>query len=115
MQHEQTISAIAAHTTVALANAWLYERDVAVTLQRALLPDRLPETDRVTLAAVYFPATEHTEVGGDWYDALELPSGQLALTVGDVAGHDITAAALMKQLRAAVRAYALQDASPETV
>ncbi len=116
-QHEQMVAAIAGHTAVALENARLYEREhnVAVTLQRAVLPEQLPDTDAVSLAGVYLPGTKHTEVGADWYDALELPSGQLALAVGDVAGHDLTAAAAMGQLRAVARAYALQDSKPEAV
>lgn len=69
----------------------------------------------MALAAVYLPAPEHTELRDDWYDGLKLPSGQLALAVGDVAGHDIAAASLIYQLRAAVRAYVLQDANPEVV
>ena len=62
------------------------ERDVAITLQRSMLPRGLPSADGVDLAARYVPAREQLEVGGDWYDALPLRDGRLALVIGDVAG-----------------------------
>ena len=95
----------------------VYEREhrVAETLQRSLLPERLPEIEGVSLAARYLPAGRGTEVGGDWYDAIELPGGKVALVVGDVVGHGLRAAAAMGQLRNACRAYALVDPSPVEV
>ena len=82
----------------------------AVALQRSLLPDRLPELPCATAAARYLPARD--EVGGDWYDVLALPGGRIGLAIGDVAGHGVRAAALMGQMRAALRAYALENHSP---
>jgi serine phosphatase RsbU (regulator of sigma subunit) len=86
------------------------ERGIAETLQRALLPDRLPAVEGIELTAHFEPATGH--VGGDWYDALELDSGELALAIGDVAGKGIPAAALMGELRGGLRAAILSGAEP---
>ena len=91
------------------------EHRIAETLQRSLLPDRLPEIPGVTLAARYVPATADTEVGGDWYDVVPLPDGHLGLAIGDVAGHGLRAASTMGQLRMALRAYAVEEESPAQV
>lgn len=95
----------------------VYEREhtIAETLQRSLLPERLPRIDGLALAARYLPAARGAAVGGDWYDALELAGGQVALVVGDVAGHGLRAGAVMGQLRNAFRAYALTESSPAEV
>ena len=95
----------------------VYEREhrVAETLQRSLLPERLPQIDGVDMAARYLPAGKGAAIGGDWYDALELKDGRVALVVGDVVGHGLRAAATMGQLRNACRAYALVEASPAEV
>ena len=94
----------------------VYEREhrVAETLQRSLLPEMLPEIDGLMLSARYLPAGAGTAIGGDWYDALELDDGRVALVVGDVVGHGLRAAATMGQLRNAFRAYALVEPSPAT-
>ncbi len=91
-----------------------YERDheVAETLQRSLLPERLPEIDGVGIEARYLPAARGTAIGGDWYDALELDDGRVAVVVGDVVGHGLRAATVMGQLRNAFRAYALVEPTP---
>jgi serine phosphatase RsbU (regulator of sigma subunit)/anti-sigma regulatory factor (Ser/Thr protein kinase) len=91
------------------------DHEVAETLQRSLLPNRLPQIPGVALTARYVPATAHLEVGGDWYDVMQLGDGLIGLTIGDVAGHGLQAAATMGQLRMAVRAYAVQDPSPVSV
>jgi len=91
------------------------EHQIAETLQRNLLPDRLPEIPGVTLAARYVPATADVQVGGDWYDVVQLRDGLIGLAIGDVAGHGLQAAATMGQVRMALRAYALQDPSPVSV
>jgi PAS domain S-box-containing protein len=91
------------------------EHRIAETLQRSLLLKDLPDIPGVSLAARYVPATSDVEVGGDWYDVLELPGGQIAFAVGDVAGHGLQAASTMGQLRMAVRSYALEDPSPSAV
>lgn len=84
-------------------------RDVAATLQGAMITDP-PTVPGVSLAVRYRPAQSGVAVGGDWYDAFELPNTDLVLAVGDVAGHDISAAATMGQLRAALRAIAFDEA-----
>src|SRR5947209_10328735 len=86
------------------------ERQVAVALQRSLLPGRLPTVVGVDLAARYLPA--RAAVGGDWYDVLELPGGRLGVAIGDVVGHGLRAAALMGRLRTALHAYALEAGGP---
>jgi len=91
------------------------DHEVAETLQRSLLPDRLPEIPGVAVSARYVPATAHLVVGGDWYDVMQLDDGLVGLAIGDVAGHGLAAAATMGQLRMAVRAYAVQDPSPVSV
>lgn len=101
----------------ALERASLYERErrVALILQRSLLPQRLPTLDQIELTAVYRPGSEGLNVGGDWYDALELPHGRLALCVGDVVGHGLEAAAVMGELRNSVRPYLLDGLPPDEV
>jgi anti-sigma regulatory factor (Ser/Thr protein kinase)/putative methionine-R-sulfoxide reductase with GAF domain len=86
------------------------EHRSAVALQRSLLPERLPSLVGVEAAARYRPARD--EVGGDWYDVMELPRGLVGIAIGDVAGHGVRAAALMGQLRTALRAYALDHNGP---
>lgn len=86
------------------------EHRSAVALQRSLLPDRLPNLVGIDTAARYLPARD--EVGGDWYDVIDLPGGKVGLAIGDVAGHGLRAASLMGQLRAGLRAYALDGQSP---
>jgi serine phosphatase RsbU (regulator of sigma subunit) len=103
-----------AAAAVATAQAFASERTTALILQRSLLPDELPTVPGYELAGRYRPANSRAEVGGDWYDAFPLPSGALAVAVGDVAGHGVEAAALMGQLRTGLRAYALEDRDPAT-
>jgi serine phosphatase RsbU (regulator of sigma subunit)/integral membrane sensor domain MASE1/anti-sigma regulatory factor (Ser/Thr protein kinase) len=91
------------------------EHQIAETLQRGLLPDRIPDIPGVAVAARYVPATADMRVGGDWYDVIQLRGGLIGLAIGEVAGHGLQAAAAMGQLRMAVRAYAVQDPSPVAV
>jgi PAS domain S-box-containing protein len=88
------------------------DRRIAATLQRALMPERLPSVVGVSMAAHLSPGAGGTRVGGDWYDAIPLPGGRLGVVVGDVAGHGIDAAARMGELRAVARAYALEGHGP---
>ncbi|MDT0342611.1 SpoIIE family protein phosphatase [Streptomyces litchfieldiae] len=92
---------------LAIDNARLFERqrDIAATMQRNLLPS-LPDIAPLELAARYQPAPRGSQVGGDWYDALVLPDGDIALAIGDVVGHDLSAAAGMAELRNMLRALA---------
>ncbi|MBW8793333.1 MAG: serine/threonine-protein phosphatase [Streptomyces sp.] len=86
--------------------------ELAVALQRGMLPRDLPDTPRFHLAVRYAPACYGLNVGGDWYDAFTLPDGHIGLTVGDVQGHNIEAAAFMGQVRAALRALASVTGEP---
>jgi GAF domain-containing protein/anti-sigma regulatory factor (Ser/Thr protein kinase) len=96
-----------------LYEALAREHRVAVALQRSLLPERMPDLVGVGVATRYLPARD--EVGGDWYDVVELAEGKIGIAIGDVAGHGARAAALMGQLRTAMRAYALDGRSPAEV
>jgi serine phosphatase RsbU (regulator of sigma subunit)/anti-sigma regulatory factor (Ser/Thr protein kinase) len=114
---ESLLQLIADRAALAIEHARLYQREVGIveTLQRSLLPDRLPEVPGLLTAAKYMPGGPGADVGGDWYDAIALDGGRLGLAMGDVVGHGIGAAALMGQLRNALRAYALDGASPGEV
>lgn len=91
------------------------EHRLMETLQRAVLPARLPAGPGFRVAARYLPADQPSQVGGDWYDAFNLPNHTMALAVGDVVGHDLEAAATMGQMRNALRAYAFPDGPPAAV
>ncbi|MFD5340891.1 PP2C family protein-serine/threonine phosphatase [Streptomyces hawaiiensis] len=99
--------------SIAIDNARRFEhnRDIAETLQRALLTD-LPATPGLSLAARYLPATHGLNIGGDWYDAFPQRDGGLITVIGDVTGHGLHAAVMMSQLRTALRAYAVDGDSP---
>jgi PAS domain S-box-containing protein len=88
------------------------ERGIAIGLQRALLPDALDLPQGISSAARYDAGSDALEVGGDWYDAFQLPDGRVAVTVGDVVGHGLPAAASMGQLRTALSALAERASSP---
>jgi PAS domain S-box-containing protein len=91
------------------------ERVLAEQLQRLVMPEVVPAIAGVELALSYAPATANVGVGGDWYDALALPGGDVLLVIGDVAGRGIDAATAMAQLRNAVRAYALDGHGPAEI
>jgi GAF domain-containing protein len=103
------IEAIAGYAATALEHGLSYQhtRETALVLQHAMLTPP-PTVPGLELCARYLPAG-HDEIGGDWYDAFQIGPGRLALAVGDVVGHDITAAAAMGQLRAALRTLAMQE------
>jgi anti-sigma regulatory factor (Ser/Thr protein kinase) len=89
--------------------------EVAETLQRSLLPERLPELPGIEIAARYVPGAADAQVGGDWYDAVPLRDGHAAIAIGDVVGHGLDAAARMARLQNALRAYALEGLRPSLV
>ena len=95
---------------LAIAHARVYEREhrIAETLQRSLLPDRLPELPGLEVAARYLPAASEAEVGGDWYDVIPIAGGAVGLVMGDVAGKGLAGASMVGRLRSALRAYALE-------
>ena len=88
---------------------------VAETLQRSLLPDRLPDLPGLQVAARYVAGAADAQVGGDWYDVIALRDGHAAIAIGDVVGHGLDAAAGMARLQNALRAYALEGLRPSLV
>jgi serine phosphatase RsbU (regulator of sigma subunit) len=98
-----------------LRDAERRQRETAVTLQRSLLPQKLEQPADLRVAATYQPGGAEAAVGGDWYDVIGLGGGRTALVIGDVMGRGLRAAAVMGQLRTAVRAYARLDLPPHEV
>ncbi|MFG2206502.1 SpoIIE family protein phosphatase [Streptomyces sp. NPDC048638] len=109
--------ALAGVVAQSLQRATLFdqEREFATGLQETMLPRRVPAIPGGDVTVRYHPASVGRDVGGDWYDVIPLPQGRTGLVVGDVQGHDTHAAAVMGQLRIALRAYATEGHSPETV
>jgi signal transduction histidine kinase/DNA-binding response OmpR family regulator len=91
------------------------EHQIADELQASLLPARTFDPDHLQIATFYRAGVEGTQVGGDWYDVIELGAGRTALVLGDVMGRGVQAAAVMGQLRSAVRAYSRLDLPPADV
>ncbi|MEU2062994.1 SpoIIE family protein phosphatase [Streptomyces sp. NPDC013455] len=108
---------LAARAAVCIDNARLYRREHerALILQRSLLPPGDPEASGLDIACRYLPGNAATEVGGDWFDVIELPGHRTALVVGDVMGRGLRAAVAMGELRTAVRTLALLDLEPAEV
>jgi PhnB protein len=115
-EHLRAISTFAALCAEALDRASEHEEEhrIATTLQRSLLPAALPSLDGVDLAGRYLPAAG-AGVGGDWYDAAVVGPGQLVVSVGDVGGKGVAAAALMGRLRIAAKAYAMEGHTPAQI
>jgi serine phosphatase RsbU (regulator of sigma subunit)/CheY-like chemotaxis protein len=88
------------------------EHVIAMTLQRSFLPASLPSRPGLAMAVRYIPASDHAEVGGDFYEALTLPGGGILLAIGDVQGHSLRAATIMGELRHALRAFAAEGHPP---
>lgn len=114
---QKLANVLALQVSNALEQALLFERTyrVADRLQRALLPDVLPVVPGAKLHWAYRPATDESEVGGDWYDAFALADGRYALSIGDVAGHGLEAATVMGEVRQALRTAAVGEQSPAAV
>ena len=89
------------------------DRAAGTALQQSLLPSQLPAVPGAEIAARYVPGDGR--VGGDWYDVFTLPSGELCLVMGDVAGSGLQAAIIMGRMRSALRAYALETRDPAEV
>ncbi|WP_214367626.1 SpoIIE family protein phosphatase [Pseudonocardia sp. H11422] len=116
------VSELAARASAAVEHGLRFQqtRQVSLALQNSMLTEPPPPAEigigGLEVEARYLPATAELEVGGDWYDAFRLPGGDLALAVGDVAGHDLAAAATMGQLRSMLRALAFDsDGDPSYV
>ncbi|MFJ4840593.1 SpoIIE family protein phosphatase [Streptomyces sp. NPDC088746] len=106
---------IASRAAVYIDNARMYtqERATALTLQRSLLPNRMPRHDAVETAARYLPSGARAGVGGDWYDVIPLSGARTALVIGDVVGRGLYAAATMGRLRTAVRTLTDMNLMPD--
>src|ERR1022692_4633232 len=119
------IGAIASRVAIAIDNAMLFEteRQTALAFQKSLLPQAIPELDGLEVACRYVPAKPletqgqgiQTQVGGDWYDIIPLAAGRVGIVIGDVEGRGARAAAIMGQLRAALRAFAQDDKPPAEI
>ncbi len=108
---------LARRAALSLDHARLYERErtTADALQRAMLPAQLPQFPDMSFSASYSAASESQRVGGDFYDAFELPDGRVALTIGDVTGHGLEAAVIMGEIRQGLRAAAFESAEPAAI
>ena len=108
---------LAARAAVCIDNARLYRREHerALILQRSLLPPDDPEAVGLDIACRYLPGNPATEVGGDWFDVIELPGHRTAIVIGDVMGRGLRSAVAMGELRSAVRTLALTDMEPAEV
>ncbi|MFJ8826692.1 PP2C family protein-serine/threonine phosphatase [Streptomyces sp. NPDC102467] len=111
---EELLSRLGALTARAreLAETQRSQVELAVALQRGMLPQDLPGAPGVRLAVRYSPANHGLNVGGDWYDAFDMPDGRIGLSIGDVQGHNIQAAAFMGQVRVGLRALASVTGDP---
>src|ERR1700726_209961 len=119
------IGAIASRVAVAIDNSMLFEteRATALAFQKSLLPQVIPDLDGLEVACRYVPAKPletqgqgiQTQVGGDWYDIIPLAAGRVGIVIGDVEGRGARAAAIMGQLRAALRAFAQDDKPPAEI
>ncbi len=116
-EHELTVLYLVVRRVgMAADNVRLYAREhrLAETLQRAMLPEQAHVAD-LDVWSYYAPSSNHAQVGGDWYDVLEVSPGHVVVVIGDVVGHDVEAAAVMGQLRSVVRSYAHDDTEPGAV
>lgn len=111
---EAALAEFARMVGLRLGNARLYEAEhrIATTLQHSLLPQTLPRIPGALIASRYLPGNAEADVGGDWYDVVEVGGGRLVLVIGDVVGKGVAAAATMGQLRNALRAYLLEGFAP---
>lgn len=105
---------VARRAAVYMEIARLYDSEhaIAATLQEALLPGILPSVTDVQFGVRYFAGTEGTDVGGDWYDIIEIDENRMVITIGDVIGRGIKAAVMMGQYRDYLRSYAFERYSP---
>ncbi|MFJ2764562.1 PP2C family protein-serine/threonine phosphatase [Streptomyces prasinus] len=111
---DELLTRLGALTAQARAQAELQRSrvELAVALQRGMLPPGLPAARGVRLAVRYAPAYQGLNVGGDWYDAFTMPDGRIGLSIGDVQGHNVEAAAFMGQVRVGLRALASVTGEP---
>jgi serine phosphatase RsbU (regulator of sigma subunit) len=113
--HEVELLQLAADRAGAAVQSMTAQADrlAAVALQRSLMPAALPVVAGAEMAGRYIPGSGG--VGGDWYDVFTLPTGELCVVIGDVAGSGLPAAVIMGRMRSALRAYALETRDPAEV
>ena len=113
----ELLMALAERVSLVIERTALWEREhaMAETLQRILLPERLPAIEGVSFAAHYQPASRRLEIGGDWYDVVRCHDGSVAFAVGDVVGKGLHAAATMGQIRNVLRAFAYEGHDPNVI
>ncbi len=111
---QRLVLGIAAQTAIALDNARLFaaQRATAITLQRSLLPQAVAVPEGLEIGHEYLAGGQGVDVGGDWYDVIPISGGRTAFVIGDVMGKGVQAAAVMGQLRTAIRAYTVSDMPP---
>jgi serine phosphatase RsbU (regulator of sigma subunit)/anti-sigma regulatory factor (Ser/Thr protein kinase) len=116
-EHDIELLQLVAERAALALHVRLYERErmMTETLQRTFLPEALPKVPGLRMASAYLPASSSAGIGGDWYDVFVLPSGEVALAIGDVAGHGLHAASVMGKIRNALRAYSVEVAPPAEV
>jgi len=120
-EHARLVQPIADQLAAAISRFRLFEEvrkragELSEMFQRALLPADMPKAPFLALAAHYRPADPEANIGGDWYDAALLPDDRVLISIGDVAGHGISAAAVTGQIRNVIRAYALEERAPSQI
>ncbi|MGQ0548833.1 MAG: GAF domain-containing protein [Armatimonadota bacterium] len=120
-EHVRMVQPIADQLAITISRFQLFDEvqrragELSETLQRALLPTELPKAPLMVVAALYRPADPEANIGGDWYDAALLGDDRVLLSVGDVAGHGVPAAAITGQVRNVIRAFALEERAPHEI
>ncbi|MGW1039082.1 SpoIIE family protein phosphatase [Streptomyces sp. NPDC002547] len=116
-EDRNVLVALGSSIAQSLQRAMFYEqdKDLAQSLQQAMLPRSIPSVPGADIAVRYRSASLGRDIGGDWYDVIPLPGGRVGAVIGDVQGHDTHAAAVMGQLRIVLRAYAAEGHTPATV
>ncbi|MFF1736820.1 SpoIIE family protein phosphatase [Streptomyces sp. NPDC058247] len=116
-EERNVLVALGSSIAQSLQRAMFYEqeKDLAQSLQQAMLPRTIPAVSGADIAVRYRSASLGRDIGGDWYDVIPLPGGRVGAVIGDVQGHDTHAAAVMGQLRIVLRAYAAEGHTPATV
>lgn len=113
-EDQQLLYEVARRAATAVQNAQLFEHNQTASkvFQEALLPAKLPSVDEVRFDAVYAAGDDRALIGGDWYDAFELPDGRIAVSIGDVTGRGVIAAALMGKVRQTISGLSFYESDP---
>ncbi len=115
LERERVTSEAERRRSVEASAAYAAEKRIADTLQQAFSERIFPNLPTMSFSATYLPATEESKVGGDWYDALQLPQERVLLVIGDVTGHGIDAVIAMNKARQLLNGSALIDANPSAI